>query len=89
LVRRHLSFEALGLAKENLPRGDHSQSESLEPEDCCPRKIRTPVQNTVPVSYVRCDTQDEINLRNMINLYIAKLVATAIALRNLAKLGTS
>jgi hypothetical protein len=28
------------LAKENLPRGDQSQSESLEPEDCCPAIYR-------------------------------------------------
>ena len=43
------------------PKGRSQPVRKLRTGGLLPRNIQIPVQNTVPVSYVRCDTQDEIN----------------------------
>jgi hypothetical protein len=43
------------------PKGRSQPVRKLRTGGLLPRNTQIPVQNTVPVSYVRCDTQDEIN----------------------------
>ena len=43
------------------PKGRSQPVRKLRTGGLLPRNIQILVQNTIPVSYVRCDTQDEIN----------------------------
>jgi hypothetical protein len=43
------------------PKGRSQPVRKLRTGGLLPRNIQIPVQNTVPICYVRCDTQDEIN----------------------------
>jgi hypothetical protein len=46
------------------PKGRSQPVRKLRTGGLLPRNIQIPVQNTVPICYVRCDTQDEINYGN-------------------------
>ena len=46
------------------PKGRSQPVRKLRTGGLLPRNIQILVQNTIPVSYVRCDTQDEINGEN-------------------------
>ena len=47
------------------PKGRSQPVRKLRTGGLLPRNIQIPVQNTIPVSYVRCDSQDEINHRDV------------------------